>query len=135
MGLLIDTSVFIDIEQGRISLGDFLKSFAGQEIFIASISVSELLVGALGSNTEPRRLQRLGFVERIFERIPTIPFDLQSARMHSTLWVEMTKRGQILGANDLLIASTALAYGHGIVTSDVKAFNRVPGLLVQPPAW
>jgi predicted nucleic acid-binding protein len=135
MGFLIDTSVFIDIERGRISLDDFLKGFTGQELFIATISASELLVGAHRSNTEPRRLQRLGFVERIFERIATIPFDLRSARMHATLWIELTESGQRLGANDLLIASTALAYGHGVVTSDVKAFNRVPGLLVQSPGW
>ena len=127
MGLLIDTGVFIDIERGRIFIDDFLKSLTDQEIYIASISASELLVGARRSDTEPGRLQRLGFVERIFERIPTIPFDLRSARMHATLWTELTKSGQILGASDLLIASTALAYGHGVVTSDIKAFNRVPG--------
>jgi predicted nucleic acid-binding protein len=40
-----------------------------------------------------------------------------------------------LGAHDPLIAATALAYGHAVLTQNLREFQRVPGLLVREPSW
>lgn len=40
--------------------------------------------------------------------------------------------GALIGANDLWIAATALAYGMPVVTRNVDHFRRVPGLDVEP---
>jgi predicted nucleic acid-binding protein len=42
----------------------------------------------------------------------------------------LRRNGQLIGANDLWIAATALAYGMPIVTSNVAHYRRVPGLTV-----
>ncbi len=39
--------------------------------------------------------------------------------------------GNLIGANDLWIAATALAYGMPVVTRNVDHFRRVPGLEVE----
>ncbi len=38
-------------------------------------------------------------------------------------------------SHDLLIAATALAYGHSILTHNLREFRRVPGLDVRQPRW
>ena len=45
MGLVIDTNVFVDAENGRLDL-DGLNAFSGYgDVYIAAITVSELLAG------------------------------------------------------------------------------------------
>lgn len=39
--------------------------------------------------------------------------------------------GRLIGANDLWIAATGLAYQMSVVTKDVDHFRRVPGLEVE----
>ncbi|MBI4818897.1 MAG: hypothetical protein HY791_21680 [Deltaproteobacteria bacterium] len=39
--------------------------------------------------------------------------------------------GISVGERDLMIAASALAYGHRVVTCDARSFGRVPGLSVE----
>ncbi len=41
----------------------------------------------------------------------------------------------MIGANDLLIAATALTYGYEVMTHSVRDFEKVPGLDVRQPDW
>ena len=43
--------------------------------------------------------------------------------------------GQIIGHNDLIIASTALANDYDLLTDNVREFQRVPGLTMRQPVW
>ena len=42
----------------------------------------------------------------------------------------LAAQGQLIGANDMWIAATALVYGMGVVTNNMDEFKRVPGLTV-----
>jgi tRNA(fMet)-specific endonuclease VapC len=53
--------------------------------------------------------------------------------MHAQLWADLEARGEPLGAHDLWIAATALAYGFGVFTNDRRGFGRVSGLRVVAP--
>jgi len=57
-----------------------------------------------------------------------LPFDLISARVHASLWAELLSKGQMVGERDLLIAATALARDHRVVSRDERSFPRIPGL-------
>jgi len=39
--------------------------------------------------------------------------------------------GQPVGTHDLLIAATALALDYGVLTADIRDFERIPGLRVE----
>lgn len=41
------------------------------------------------------------------------------------------RQGDVIGGNDLLIASTALSHGTTLVTHNVREFQRVPGLTLE----
>ena len=44
---------------------------------------------------------------------------------------DMTKRGTLIGADDLLIAAHAKAMGLTLVTNNMREFERVDGLKVE----
>jgi predicted nucleic acid-binding protein len=135
MALLIDSSVFIDMERHGRSLDDLAALFPGERIAFASITASELLVGAYRANTSERRDRREAFVDSIIESLDVLNFNLEVARVHARLSAELTATGQRIGDHDLIIAATALAYEYDVVTSNVREFERVPGLVIRLPDW
>ena len=136
MGLLIDTSVLIQIERSGAEAVSLLDSAGDQPVFLAAISASELLHGVHRANTAIRRGRRGRFVESIFDLVPILPFDLEIATVHSRIWADLASRGQMIGAHDLLIAATALHHRHTVVTSNAREFGRVDGLdlMIWPPS-
>ena len=78
-----------------------------------------------------QRARREAFVEAILDRMPVLPFDLKSARVHARLVAQLEKGGFRIGAHDLLIAATALTHGRAVLTVNVREFERVPGLEIR----
>ena len=64
-----------------------------------------------------------------------VAFDLDIARTHAHLIVDLAASGRLIGANDLLIASTALTRGYKLLTHNVRHFERVPGLTIEKADW
>ena len=135
MARLIDSSVFIELERRGESLSQLLGAVADEPFALASITASELLVGVQRSDSAQRRFRRLDFVERVLSEVPILAFDLEIARIHAKLAVELKETGRPIGANDLLTAATARHGGYAVLTHNLRDFQRVAGLVVQRPAW
>ncbi|MDR7465163.1 MAG: type II toxin-antitoxin system VapC family toxin [Armatimonadota bacterium] len=131
MGILIDSTVFIEAERGRLHLDRYLAAQEGEPVAISAVTASELLHGVHRAASPSARAQREGFVEAILSRFPVAEFDLQAARIHARLWAQVMKKRQAVGAHDLLIGATAVALGFQVATTDVREFQRIPGLRVQ----
>ena len=134
MGLVIDTNVFIDAENGRVNLNDLDFSDYG-DAFIAAITVSELLTGVHLAKTADSRIQRSAFVEGIIANIPVLAFNEEVARCYGELYAHFLKPRAKANANvhDLQIAATCIAYGCALLTSNAADYKKVPGLnIVQP---
>ena len=69
-----------------------------------------------------RRLLSAGFEQP--------PLDVDEARAAGEIRAELEARGTPIGACDYLIAAQARRRGATLVTSNMRAFERVPGLLV-----
>ncbi|MFN2120942.1 MAG: type II toxin-antitoxin system VapC family toxin [Anaerolineales bacterium] len=135
MGLVLDTNVLIRAERGVGTEGkmlDFTPWADEGNAYISTITASELLVGVHRAESKARRLKRSAFVESILAAIPVLDFTLETARVHAEIKAALYVLGQTLGANDLIIAATALSSGHAVLTTDVDDFVRVPGLRVIP---
>ena len=102
---------------------------------MAAIAAAELLLGVERADSLACRQQRQQYVEAILATVPIIPFDLAVARVHAQVSAALFAMGQPIGPHDLLIAATALAYGHSILTHNLREFRRVPGLIVRQPNW
>lgn len=131
MGVLIDSSVLIAAERGRLDLDARARGRADEAIGIATITASELLHGVHRADSATRRHRREAWVESVLAAIPVLPFDLTAARIHARLWAELLAAGAMVGAHDLLVASTALAAGFSVATRDLRSFPHIPGLPVE----
>lgn len=129
MGLVLDTCILIHAEK-QGSLVNFDKWQDYEEAYISALAVSELLIGVNRADTEARRLKRSAFVEAIINEIPIINFTSEVARIHAEIYAYLAQRGELIGPHDLIIAATALAHGHALLTTNGQEFNRVPGLNV-----
>lgn len=131
MGLLIDATVFVDHERGRIDLVSRVGGREDEAFFLSVITVSELLHGVHRAARPDQRARRSVFVEGIIDRFPLLPVDLPTARVHAETAAELAAMGRMIGAHDLWLAAAALAHGLTLATANVRDFERVPGLLVE----
>jgi tRNA(fMet)-specific endonuclease VapC len=130
MGAIVDTSVLIAAERGRLDLDALLRSSESDSVSIAAITASDLLHGVHRTRGVRRAHAEL-LVERLLSLLPVIAFDLEVARVHATLSAELRSKGAAVGAHDLLIAATAVYTGSYVATRDVRSFSRIRGLDVK----
>ncbi len=131
MGFVVDSSVIIASERGQLSMDELRERLAADSVAFAAITASELLHGVHRAETTARRQRRHDFVERLLNRVPILPFDLDVARRHAALWADLARAGSPIGAHDLIIAATALTYQLTVATRNVREFGRVEGLSVD----
>jgi len=135
MGLVVDTNIFIDAENGRLDL-DGLDAFSNHDdVFIAAITVSELLAGVHLAKAIEIRVQRSAFVEGIIAKIPILDFNEEVARCYGELYAHFLRPRAKARTNvhDLQIAATCIVHGYAVLTSNVAAFKRIPGLDIIEP--
>jgi predicted nucleic acid-binding protein len=135
MARLIDSSILIRLERRGLSPDEIHQLVPAEFGAIASITASELLFGVHRARPSERRRRRETFVETVLASIEILPFDLRVARVHARIWAELTAAGQLIGDHDLLIAATAVAHDLPVLTENLQHFERVPGLVVNAPAW
>ena len=131
MGLIFDSSVLIYLERNLQNIEKITSEREEEPYGISVITASELLHGVHRAVPEKRRLEREAFVERVIEFFPAYPFDLNAARIYARIWVSLVKKGTAIGAHDLMIGATCLSLGFSVVTSDVRDFERIPGLKIE----
>ena len=135
MGLLIDASVLIAHERRVLDLEVLARErLAGREdesFYLSVVTASELLHGVHRADDAARRTRRAAFVEAVLDQFPLLPLDLPVARVHAELWAELAAAGTPVGAHDLWIAATAVARGLALATTNLREFERVPGLVVE----
>jgi tRNA(fMet)-specific endonuclease VapC len=130
MGALIDSSILIAAERGRLDLEALLDQHGDEDFALSAITASELLHGVHRADTDARRGRREAYVEALLAAFPVIPFDLAAARMHARLSARAAAEGFAVGAHDLIIAATALAKHLDVVTRDERSFPRIAELSV-----
>ena len=130
MATLIDASLLIDAERGKLDLKELMSGLEGEQAMIAAVTASELLHGVHRATVAHIRTRREAFVEYLLSALPIVPFDLLAARVHARLWSELAARGIMIGAHDLQIGATALANGSDVATRDLRGFAKIPGLKV-----
>jgi len=126
---LLDTNICIYIRQKKSEevLRHFQKLRPG-EAALSVITFGELLYGAEKS---AQRLQALERLRELAQLIPVLPLPEATAETYGKIRAELESRGQMIGNNDLWIASHALAAGIVLVTNSEKEFRRVRGLKIE----
>lgn len=128
MGLILDTKFVIAVEReahrGRPGpADDFLSKHSGELLFISFTVAGEL---AGGKSASARRDW-----ERLCRPFPILPWTLEVSWHYGEAYRFLAAKGRLIGTNDLWIAATALAFGHGVVSNNHQEFSRIPGLQVE----
>ena len=96
-------------------------------IAISSIVVSELFYGAYKKGSP--KLKKV--VSLFVEHFVICDYDKISASYYANIRYSLEKKGQIIGANDLLISAHALSKNAILVSNNIKEFSRIDELKVE----
>ncbi len=116
---LADTSVFVGLEQDRISS-------IRHSLTLSMITIGELRLGVLNAADAAARATRLRTLQSALALDP-LPVDDTVADTWAELQVALRAAGRRLDVNDAWIAATAIAHGLPLVTQD-RDYQDVPGL-------
>jgi tRNA(fMet)-specific endonuclease VapC len=103
-------------------------NYSDADIVVCSVVKAELLFGAARSHDPVATRAKQ---EAFLSRFVSLAFDDAAAEHYGPLRAHLTRLGQLIGPNDLLIAAIALANQLALVTNNIAEFLRVPGLVVE----
>ena len=129
MRFMLDTNIIAYAKNHRPEsvLRRFMQ-YRPEDMCISSITMAELEYGVYNSSKpEQNRLALMTFLSGI----EVVPFDAVAAMVYGSIRADLTKKGTLIGANDMLIAAHAKALGLTLVTNNTREFNRVEGLKIE----
>jgi tRNA(fMet)-specific endonuclease VapC len=125
---LLDTDIIIySLKKDNKVQANFLTN-ARIPKYISIITYGELLHGAKKSQHIEKNCAK---VYRIRSLFPVIEIDIPIIEVFSDIKAKYEKIGIVVDDFDLLIASTALAYNHVLVTNNTKHFEKIRELTIE----
>ena len=126
---LLDTNICIYIRQKRPPevLSRFEKLKAGEAV-LSVVTFGELWYGAAKSSQRKIALERL---QGLISFLPVLPLPETAAKEYGEIRAALEANGNVIGGNDLWIASHAKASRLILVTNNEREFARIPGLKLQ----
>jgi len=127
--VILDTNFLIQLEREitkRIEgpASNALESFLSKE----TLHITDTIAGELASGESLSERKRW---ETFIRPYPILESGRESAWHYGCIVRDLKRTGTLIGASDLWIAATALSHGMGVVTRNIKDFQRVPGLIVR----
>ena len=129
MNFFLDTDICVFAIRGKYPR--LMKTF--QAVRPASVKISAIVVAELlfGARKSQHSLTAQKAVDAFLAPYEIVNFDRPICDVYSSIRLDLETAGQQIGANDLIIAATALAHHGTLVTHNTKEFARVPGLKLQ----
>jgi toxin FitB len=118
---VLDTSIFIAVEQGR-PLGRPLP----EQVGVSVVTLAELELGVLTARDADTRAQRLTTLTRVRELVAGLPADDRVASAYARLAAGELAAGRKPRVHDTWIAATALVHGAEVWTQDADFTNFAP---------
>jgi len=122
---LLDTDIIIYSLNGNEQVIKNISRHRNDPKAISVITYGELIYGAQKS---VRKINNLAKVHSLKEIFPVIDISSSVMDTFGELKVNLELQGNIIDDFDLLIASTAIAYGYTLVTNNEKHFKRISDL-------
>lgn len=128
MKYMLDTDTCIYAIKRCGNVLDQILAHDPAEICISAITYSELNCGVEKSSSRERnRIALLSFLAEI----EVEDYDDLAAEEYGTVRAALERRGEPIGAMDLLIAAHARSIGATIVTNNTREFGRVDELRME----
>ncbi len=125
-GLILGTTFLVDLEREivRRTPGP-AQAFLG--VRDQPLYLTFTVVGEVAAGTQPGARHRW---EQLIAPFEVLPCTQDVCWEYGQAFQFLKRNGLLIGANDLWIAATALAFGKPVVTRNLREFQRIPGLTV-----
>jgi predicted nucleic acid-binding protein len=134
LGLVLDSSVLVAAERKKFTTPEAIRkvreTVGDLTIVICSLTVAELAHGIYRANTPERSRVRRQFRDELKAHVPIHPVTESTAEIIARIGADQAAKGITLPLADLIIGACALELGYSIGTTNVRDFNRIPGLSV-----
>lgn len=132
MGFLIDTCIWIDVEQGKLAPADVAAITGAAAVYISPVTIAELTLGAELAAEPGVRLRRLAALRRL-KRKPLLAIDGDTGEEFGRIAaaIKSAGRGHRYRIQDLWLASQAIQHSFRLLTRNGKDFEDVPGLMLD----
>ena len=129
MGFLIDTSLWIAIERGRLSAADIHAITRQEPVYLSPVNVAEVRFGIGLMKSAKQKLRAMTALRRM-RRKPLLRITGETAEVFGIIAAKLTRarRGADFRIQDLWLASQAIQREFTVLTSNAKDFKDVPGL-------
>lgn len=130
MGFLIDTCIWIDVEQGRLGPADVAQFTGTSPVYLSPVTLAELRTGVEMAPDPGTRQKRMATYRRM-TRKPLLTIDADTADVFGDIAAVLARGGQKAHrtrVQDLWIASQAIQHGMPLVTRNSSDFADIPGL-------
>jgi tRNA(fMet)-specific endonuclease VapC len=128
MRYLLDTNIVSALMRDpNGQLAERIRAVGETNVCTSIIVAAELRYGAAKKGS-PRLQARL---ELILGALDVLSFESPADVSYAEIRAQLERAGTLIGGNDLLIASQAVAGGYIIVTDNQREFERVRGLRVE----
>jgi predicted nucleic acid-binding protein len=126
VGLLLDTTVLIDLSRGNEQAADFIEESKTKNLLaISIISAMELVVGC-------RNKQEVVFAQKLIAEFSLIPLSATISNQAYDWLIHYSKSHGLL-IPDALIGATAFIEQLELVTNNIKDFQMLPDLAFKKP--
>jgi len=129
MGVILDTSIWVDVERGRLAPRDVALLTGDEPVYLAPPIVAELEYGVHRAKTDDQRARRASAMTRI-RRKPCLAIDKNTAEIFGRLSAALDDRGMpsTHRTHDVWIAALAVQHNLKVLTRNGKDFEGIPGL-------
>ncbi len=129
LNYFLDTNICIYFLKGMYpNIKNVLFSKKPKNIKIPSMVKGELLLGAEKSNN-PKKTKEM--VAEFLAPYEIISFDSDTSEIYAQIRGYLEKKGDIIGSNDLIIASTVLSSNGTLITNNQTEFKRIKSLKIE----
>jgi len=126
---LIDSDILIYFLKGKREVVKKLSQIPIDDLYISRINYTELIYGAYNS---AKINQNLKVIEPFLESFNVLEFTKVSSVIFAKEKARLKKNGNIIADMDLMIASIAIENDCTLISNNIKHFNRVQNLKLEP---
>ena len=129
MGFLIDTTLWIDLERGRLAAGDVHAITLQHPIYLSPVNLAEIRMG-IDLMTDSRQKRNAVATLRRMRRKPLLRITGETGEILGQLAAQLTKAGRThdFRVQDLWLAAQAVHRDFTLLTANEKDFRDIPGL-------
>lgn len=129
MGFLIDTSLWIAIERGRLSAADIHAVTRQSPIYLSPVNLAEIRFG-IDLMADAKQKHRAMATLRKMRRKPLLRIGAETAEVFGALAARLAKsgRGHDFRVQDLWLAAQAIERKFTLLTGNARDFEDLPGL-------